>query len=483
MNYNFIDDNNLDISMMFELDYKLSEIFENPENKYLNTELPAENDNGFIEYKRNLLSYENKLSKLKTQIYWRMSEGLTYNSSNSCYYIIGIDDNGTIQKVITHDEIIKSLEIVYKCTIQSNIKYIYRQIIYNDSILVIIKFWKEETLLNNDIRIILLGASESNKTKFFIDLHNNKLNIAKNITFQSNQYDIHSDETKLEKTLVLHHQYSNIILKKVISLININDSKDINDNLEFSEQEGVHIHIIDTPGNSIISNIKYLVSYNADIIIHFNQNNKLYCNILNIINHNYNNVLNITDTTYLQDFNSKKLLLQALIKNKTKTKILRDINDILLINETRLMKSSFNKQIFYCYNFMNMNIFDKINDIYIRNIQHKYNYKSSIKSNNSISIETNKIIYKPILGNTKILETLEIPDFNLEDNDYMITYNILILNQIYLINSKNIPNKIIFDKIILIPENYKSIPIFIIWYKNNEYFIKIFDYINISCKE
>lgn len=104
----------LDINKMIELHYKLTKIFENIHTNIFNTILPIENDNGFIEYKRNLLSCKNKLSKSKTQIYWRMLEGLTYNSSNSCYYIIGIEDDGNIIKEISDNEINKSLIIIKK---------------------------------------------------------------------------------------------------------------------------------------------------------------------------------------------------------------------------------------------------------------------------------------------------------------------------------------------------------------------------------
>ena len=155
------------------------------------------------------------------------------------------------------------------------------------------------------------------------------------------------------------------------------------------------------------------------------------------------------------------------------------MEDILLINETRLIQShqqtKFNKYIFYSYNLMNMNIFDKISDVYIRNIQYKYNYKSSIHSNNSISIETDKPIHKPILGKTKQLEILDLFDSGLEDNENLLTYYVIVLNQIYIVNSKNIPCKIIFDKIILIPEKYKTLPIFVIWCKNNTHYLKIYD--------
>jgi hypothetical protein len=489
MNESIYDEDNMDINKMFEIHYQLSELFENIVINTLNINLPEENDYGFIEYKRNLASYKNKLSKLKTQIYWRLSEGLTYNSQNTCYYIVGIEDNGLITNPITQDEITNSLNILNKSINNSNIKYIYKQVIYKDNPLVIIKFWKEEILSDTDIRIILLGPSESSKTKFFVGIHNCKFNtfndnneITKidNKIFKSNIFDIHTDENKFKKTLILHHQYFNISYNKEINLININDFKDIQDNVNITDDSGLNIHIIDTPGNSIISNIKYLISYNADIIIHFNQINNLYEQVLEQIDNKYNNVIKITDTSYLSDFNTKKLLHQALLKYKTRKKILDGVEDILLINENRLIQShqetKFNKYIFYCYNLMNLNIFDKISDITIRNIQYKYNYKSSIYSNNSISIETDKQIHRCILGKTSHLEILELGgDLELEDSDTLLTYYIIILNQIYIINAKNIPCKIIFDKIILIPEKYINIPIFIIWCKNNEFFIKIFD--------
>jgi hypothetical protein len=489
MNESIYDEDNMDINKMFEIHYQLSELFENIIINTLNINLPEENDYGFIEYKRNLASYKNKLSKLKTQIYWRLSEGLTYNSQNTCYYILGIEDNGIVTNPISQNEITNSLNILNKSIDGSNIKYIYKQVNYKDNPLVIIKFWKEEILSDTDIRIILLGPSESSKTRFFVGLHNCKFNtfndnneIAKldNKIFKSNIFDIHTDENKLKKTLILHHQYFNTTYNKEMNLININDINDIQDNMNITDESGLNIHIIDTPGNSIISNIKYLISYNADIIIHFNQINNLYEQVLEQIDNKYNNVIKITDTSYLSDSNTKKLLHQALLKYQTRNKILNEVEDILLINENRLIQShqetKFNKYIFYCYNLMNLNIFDKISDITIRNIQYKYNYKSSIHSNNSISIETDKQIHRSILGKTTHLEILELGgDSEFEDNDTLLTYYVIILNQIYIINAKNIPCKIIFDKIILIPEKYINIPIFIIWCKNNEFFIKIVD--------
>lgn len=94
---------------------------------------------------------------------------------------------------------------------ETNIKYINKNIVYKNKTLLVVKFWKEDILLNTDIRIILLDASESDKTKFFIGLHNYKFNVIDNQTinklFKLDIFDIHSDETKLKKTLILHHQY------------------------------------------------------------------------------------------------------------------------------------------------------------------------------------------------------------------------------------------------------------------------------------
>jgi hypothetical protein len=490
------DEDGLDINTMLKIHYKLTELFENNENTDLDIELPKENDFGFIEYKRTLFTYKLKLAKLKTQIYWRMSEGLTYNSQSTCYYIVGIEDSGVVKYPIDQEEIISTLNIVNKCIENSDIKYICKQIIYQNNPLLIIKFWKVEILSGADIRIILLGPSESSKTRFFVGLHNCKFSVHKthsqmtkldNKIFKSNVFDIHADENKLKKTLILHHQYFNVGYNKDMNLIDINNFKDIHNNLSVGEEDGLNIHVIDTPGNSIISNVKYLISYNVDIIIHFDHVNNLYDHVLKQINNKYNNVVAITDTSFMTDFDTVKLLHQVLLKYQSRKKILDEIEDVLLINETRLIQShqqtNFNKYIFYSYNLMKMNIFDKISDIFIRNIQYKYNYKSSIHSNNSISIETDKPVHCPILGKTKQLDILDLDsdldldldDSGLEDNDFLLTYYVIILNQIYIVNGKNISCKIIFDKIILIPEKYKVLPIFIIWCKNNTYFLKIYD--------
>jgi hypothetical protein len=459
MNDELLFEDSIDINKMFELHYSFLEILENDNICDLKLVLPEENDYGFIEYKRSFLSYENKLSKLKTQIYWRMSQGLRYNSQSSCYYLLGLENDGTIIKEISNLDFSKSIEILKKCIFESNIKFFSKKVFMKDKYFILIKFWKEEILKNKEIRIMLLGASDTFKTKLFIDIYNFKFNLTqnnKNKLFKSDIFDIHSTETEMQKTLTLHHQYINY---------------------ESIDKEEFDIHIIDTPGNSIISNIRYLLSYNTDIIIHFNQKNNIYENILNKINKKYQNLVNITDTSYLQDFDIKKILNQCIEIYKKRIPFLNDIFDVVLVNENKLIQSHqnsiYNKYISFCYNLMDINIFDKISDINIRNIQYNYDFKSNILSKNSISIETDKPICKYIIGKTKILDKLNIDNINIYDSDNILTFHIIILNQIYIINSKSFPNRIIFDKIILISENYKNLPIFIVWQKNNQYFLKI----------
>jgi hypothetical protein len=475
-------EDSIDINMMLELHHNFLELLENDNKNELKIELPVENDYGFIEYKRNFLSYENaKMPKLRTQIYWRVSQGLKYNYQSSCYYLLGLEDDGNILKSITKKEFSKSIKILKKCLINSNINYYYKKIYYKTNFFFLIKFWKREILNNNEIKIMLLGETNTLKTKFFIDIHNTKFNVKENNKqklFKKNIFDIHNDETEMQKTLTLHHQY-----------IKINYDYETNNIFHNNEiDEKINIHIIDTPGNSIISNIRYLLSYNVDIIIYFNQKTdqkiQLYDDIIYKIKNKYNNVISITESSYLQNNDTTQIIKNAINLYDKKKHFLKDIYDVILINENKLIQSSidvnFNKHIAFCFNFMKINLFDVVSNVKIRNIQYNYDYKSNIVSNNSISIESKNPICDYIIGNTQILKILEIDNLKINDTgDNILTFYIIIFNQIYILNAKNLPDKIIFDKIILIPKKFKKFPIFILFQKNNKYFMEIFMYKNL----
>lgn len=55
-----------------------------------NYKLPPENDDGNIEYKREILNFEKNKDKYLTQIIYRLNEG-----KGIAYYYLGVNDNGT----------------------------------------------------------------------------------------------------------------------------------------------------------------------------------------------------------------------------------------------------------------------------------------------------------------------------------------------------------------------------------------------------
>jgi hypothetical protein len=157
---NEINDIEFSIINISSLHKKLTDIFnqlidlENPNKIYKLhiDDFPPEYYHGFIEYKRTLATYENKIDKLRTQILWRLSEGIIHNEKEMCYYIIGLEDNGTFPKnSIDLTELIDSKKIIEQCIKQTKISMDYRYIQienYNKNILII-RMWKSNE--NNQI--------------------------------------------------------------------------------------------------------------------------------------------------------------------------------------------------------------------------------------------------------------------------------------------------------------------------------------------
>ncbi len=100
---------------------------------------------GFIEYKRTLSTYTDKKGKLLRQIYWRLHENYTetLNILNflTCYYVIGLEDDGTSSN-LSQSELDKSLKIILQTISDTNIniKYLYLFNEINKSYLLLIKF-------------------------------------------------------------------------------------------------------------------------------------------------------------------------------------------------------------------------------------------------------------------------------------------------------------------------------------------------------
>jgi len=125
----------------------------------LNIEFPPEYYHGFIEYKRTLSTYEHKIDKLRTQILWRLSEGLIHNQKEMCYYIVGIDDDGSYPLLnIGITELEKSKKNIEQCINNMRISMDYRYLSIEkekekeNKIILIIRMWK--TNESNHINII-----------------------------------------------------------------------------------------------------------------------------------------------------------------------------------------------------------------------------------------------------------------------------------------------------------------------------------------
>jgi hypothetical protein len=134
-----------------------------------NYNFDKEIDYGFIEYKRTLIYYNNKKSKLLRQIYWRMSEFSVaqqynkidkiyknYQKLNSninhdlCYYIIGLENSGIYSNINTN-ELYNSLDIIKKTIYNTNINCNYIFLFnkeYNAHILLVELYVKNIKYLN-----------------------------------------------------------------------------------------------------------------------------------------------------------------------------------------------------------------------------------------------------------------------------------------------------------------------------------------------
>jgi hypothetical protein len=140
---------NITIRKILSLDIKLNNIFNSLIEKNTNSINPIsikykfsyEFDNGFIEYKRTLISYDDKKDKLLRQIYWRIYQSTLYldDSNPKCYYIVGIEDNGIPSK-LELEELNQSLIILKKSIKNTDIRLSYMYLfneLYKSYLLVV----------------------------------------------------------------------------------------------------------------------------------------------------------------------------------------------------------------------------------------------------------------------------------------------------------------------------------------------------------
>ena len=148
--FNKFNFNNNDNNYKIDGESMISEIgvIDNP--IIFNNNFSKEIDYGFIEYKRTLINYDIKKSKLLRQIYWRISEGCNFYSVNLCYYIIGLENSGKYSNIDT-SELYNSLVIIKKtiCNTSINCEYIFLFNQNYNSHILLVKFYIENTQLLN----------------------------------------------------------------------------------------------------------------------------------------------------------------------------------------------------------------------------------------------------------------------------------------------------------------------------------------------
>ena len=130
--------------------------------------LPSEVEEGNIEYKRNILNLTpEKITKYGTQMLWRINEGRDTTGFNEAYYYIGIEDNGKISRM-NNAQIKESLDNLKIITNEYDIDIASTQTVMTKrGVVAIVKVVKlSNKIIQNDIRIALLGGSNNGKTTF-----------------------------------------------------------------------------------------------------------------------------------------------------------------------------------------------------------------------------------------------------------------------------------------------------------------------------
>src|SRR3989304_6052334 len=151
-------------------------------NNYL---FPPEKEIGNIEYKRKIDDKSNKrMTKLKSQMLWRLEEGFRLNNVRKAIYYIGIEDDGSISNLSIEelkiylknfDKIIdlagaekESLNII-PYNIQNSKKVFYAKIVIS----------KHSQVVSKEIKVALLGNTNSGKSTLLSVLTFSKLDNGK----------------------------------------------------------------------------------------------------------------------------------------------------------------------------------------------------------------------------------------------------------------------------------------------------------------
>ena len=132
--------------------------------------LSKEIEEGNIEYKRYLINLDkDRLNQLVTQMNWRLNEG-----NNMAIYYLGVDDDGSPYNMTTMERE-ESISNINKIVSMNSSNIIMMETIYTNSLKITIKRESHFSLKHREIRIILLGPTNSGKTTFLSNIILNRV--------------------------------------------------------------------------------------------------------------------------------------------------------------------------------------------------------------------------------------------------------------------------------------------------------------------
>ena len=363
--------------------------------------LYPENDFGNIEYKRKIININtDRFEELKTQMLFRLNEG-----NGICYYYLGINDDGTLYNMNNKEknETFKNFKnIVTSLSLKINkIENIDKLNYFKITVIL-----KKKNLIGREIRILLLGPSNSGKTTFISSMVNK-------ISDDGNGYC----RSKLLKS---NHE-----------LISGSNSFNLTKSFYYNfNKSNIKITFIDTPGKKkYYKNRNYaLTSNNPDIIIFF-----------------FNNLNDITNYISYIDYCllNNKFIFFATIK-----KIIKEDNIIIKNKLYYIDKIN-------CLNFNKNNFLEKILAKYYKYLPKEQNYNNDYPLFQINSIDFNENNKNLIISGIQLRNKISLnknyllgPIFFMKSNKYGYNnpkYINIKINEIFLDENNKIQSSIHFN--------------------------------------
>lgn len=268
--------------------------------------LNPEIEEGNIEYKRFLINLDNtRLEQLATQMKWRLNEG-----NNEAIYYLGVNDNGSLYQMNENEK--KETFDNFNLLVNKNkseiiSSYGIKGIDLNGKTVIYFKVTiRKKNKIHPEIRVLLMGDSESGKTTFLANLLLGK---------------VHSEKTD-PRIYLLNHKHE-IETKKTSS---INCNYIIHNNIKYA--------FIEAPGLNEYNKTKYklLLGTQPNIILLFSNYNEKINNFYKFICDNMEiPIIHVNIFNSNSDYYCKKLINKTTLFEK-----INKLNKVILYNNKNI---------------------------------------------------------------------------------------------------------------------------------------------------